>query len=257
MRQPTQKTSRHAQLMRLLLAAFCVGIFCAPQALADSGSRPPLTLLGPDAAHDFTGGGNPFENFSWSGSKTTSAHMAVSAAGPVPATISRAPVQASCAPALLSFGFFPQYWYELLNYEWNTSCTPAWVFQNNYQPITGNPCTIDIVPRSTALVVFPDAGSVSQNFSVPSDATGPLEVEVWFQTLGTATRWDRLYVNLWEGTTLRGSTGLPKQPNCGPGQYTFSGNYAGKNLRLEVVDGIITSGVTHRIEMVRVVSYLP
>lgn len=257
MRQPTQKTSRYTHLTRLLLVAICVGIFCAPRILADSGSRPPLTLPGAEAGYEFIGGGNPFENFSWSSSKTTSAPTAAASAGTGTMTVSPAPVQTSCAPALLSFGFFPQYWYELLNYEWNTSCTPGWVFQNGYQPIVGNACTIDPIPRYTSLVVFPDAGTFSQDFFVPSDATGPLEVEVWFQTLGNGTRWDRVYVSLWEGNILRGSTGLPRQPNCGPGRYTFFGNYAGKNLRLEVADGIVTSGVTHRIEMVRVVSYLP
>jgi hypothetical protein len=258
MQRSVQKTSRYAHLSRLILVAFCVGVFCAPQTLANSGSRPPLTLLGADAAYDFTGGSDSFENFSRNSSETTSAHTAASSAGPVPVTVSRAPVQASCAPALYSFGGSPVvYWYELLNYEWNTSCTPGWVFQNGYQPITGNPCTIDLIPRSVPLVVFPNAGTFYQDFSVPSDATGPLEVEVWFQTLGGGTHWDRVYVSLWEGNTFRGQYGFPKQTNCGSGRYTFFGNYAGKNLRLKVSDGIVSPGVTHRIEMVRVVSYLP
>src|SRR5215213_1500307 len=111
MQQPTQKTSRYAQLTRLLLAVFCVGVFCAPQTLADSGSRLPLTLLGANAAD--TGDSNPFEHFSWSNSETASAHTAASAASPGPATVSPAPVLSSCAPELRSFGFYPVYWYEL------------------------------------------------------------------------------------------------------------------------------------------------
>lgn len=259
MQQPTQKTSRYTHLTRLLLAVFCVGVFCAPQTLADPGLRPPLTLLEADAAYDFTGGSEPFENLSWNSSETTSAHTAASSAGPIPVTVPRAPVQASCAPALYSFGSsYPvSWWYELLNYEWNTPCTPGWVFQNNYQPVVGNACTIDPIPRSVPLVVFPGAGTFYQDFSVPSDATGPLEVEVWFQTLGGGTRWDRVYVSLWEGNTFRGEYGFPSQRNCGPGRYTFFGNYAGKNLRLKVSDGIVSPGVSHRIERVHVVSYLP
>jgi hypothetical protein len=128
-------------------------------------------------------------------------------------------------------------WYELLNNGWNnTSCTPQWVFQNGYQPPVGNPCTLDPFPRSTALVVFPDTGTFYQDFFVPSDATGPLKVDVAFQTIGNGGHYDRVYVALWDGNTLLGFSGFPSQRNCGIGRYTFSGNHAGKNLRLQVTE---------------------
>lgn len=185
MQQPTQKTSRYAQLTRLLLAVFCVGVFCAPQTLADPGSRPPLTLLGDDAADDFTWGSNPFEHFFWSNSETVSAHTAASAAGPDPVTVLGAPAQSTCAPYYRCFSSssYTECWYELLNGWNNTSCTPKWVFQNGYQPVVGNPCTLGY-PSSASLVVVPNAGTFYQDFSVPSDATGPLDVTVRFQTHG-------------------------------------------------------------------------
>lgn len=259
MRQSTQRLSRYMHLTRVLLVAICIGLFCAPQTLADSGSRLPLTLLGADAADDLTtGGSNPFGHFSWSNSETASAHTAAFAASPGPVAVSPAPVLSSCAPELRSFGFYPVYWYELLNNGWNnTSCTSKWVFQNGYQPSAGNPCTLDVIPRSTALVVFPNAGTFYQDFFVPSNATGPLEVELRFQTRGNGTHWDRIYVALWEGNTLQAFYGFPSQNNCGVWNYSFYGNYAGKNLRLQVTDGIVTSGVTQHIESIRLVSYLP
>jgi hypothetical protein len=113
------------------------------------------------------------------------------------------------------------------------------------------------MPGSTSLVVLPDAGTFYQNFSVPSDATGSLEVDVWYQTLGGGTHWDRIYVELWEGNTRRGLYRFPSSPNCAGGSYTFSGNYAGKNLRLKVTGSIVTPGVSHRIERINVASYLP
>ena len=257
MQRSLQKTSRYAHLTRSILFAVCVGVFCAPQTLADSGARLTLASFGTDASSDFIRDGDPAGYFSWRHPKTTPAYGAASPAGFGAATASRAPAQSSCAPHYECFGFYPVCWYELLNSEWNTSCTPRWVFQNGYQPVAGDPCIGDPMPGSTSLVVLPDAGTFYQNFSVPSDATGSLEVDVWYQTLGGGTHWDRIYVELWEGNTRRGLYRFPSSPNCAGGSYTFSGNYAGKNLRLKVTGSIVTPGVSHRIERINVASYLP
>lgn len=257
MQRHAGKTSRYAHLTRLILAALCVGVFCAPQTLAGSGSRLTLASFGADDSSDFMRDGEPGEYFSWRRPKTTAGYGAAAPAGFGLMAVPRAPAQSSCAPHYDCFGFFPVCWYDLLNSEWNTSCTPKWVFQNNYQPTVGNPCTVDAVPRSVPLVVLPDAGTFYQDFSVPSAATGALEVDVWFQTHGGGTHWDRIYVELWEGNTRRGLYRFPSAPNCGGGSYTFSGNYAGKNLRLKVTGSIVTPGVEHHVERISVTSYLP
>jgi hypothetical protein len=263
MQQPTQKTFRYAHLMRLLLAAFCVGVFCAPQTLADSDSRLPFTWLGADAGYDLIWGGNPFENFSWRSSETTSAHTAASSAGPGPVTVLGAPAQSSCAPEYLCFSSAHTVcWYNLLNNGWNnTSCTPNWVFQNGYQPTVGRACTLDVYPRSVALVVVPTAGTFYQDFSVhfsvPSDATGPLDVTVRFQTHGGGTFYDRIMLELWEGNTRLWLYGAPSSNNCNPFRYSLFGNFAGKNLRLKAGGSIVTPGVEHRIESIEITSTLP
>lgn len=257
MQRHAHKTSRYAHLARLLLIAFSIVVLAAPQTLADPGTHTPLTRVGADDSYDFISGGWLAENFSWRHPKTTPADRADSPASLAPITVSRTPVQSSCAPQYDCFGFYPVCWYELLNSEWNTSCTPEWVFQNGYQPIVGNPCTIDITPRSTSLVVLPDAGTFYQDFFVPYDATGALEVEVRYQTHGNGTHWDRIHVELWEGNTRRGLYRFPSDLNCGVGNYTFSGNYAGKNLRLKVTGSIVTPGVEHHIESIRLLSYIP
>lgn len=258
MQRPTHKTSRHARLTRLILAAFCVGVFCAPQTSAGSGSQLPLAWFGADDSSAFIRRGEPSENFSWRPAKTPPADGSASPAGPGPVTASGAPVQSSCAPKYRCFSSsYTVCWYELLNTEWNTSCPSKWVFPNGYQPIVGNPCTVDPLVRSTALVVVPNAGTFYQDFFVPYDATGSLEVKVTFQTHGNGTWWDRIHVELWEGNTQLGINRFPSKLNCGVGSYTFSGNYAGKNLRLKVMGSIVTPGVVHRIENIRIATYLP
>ncbi|MET0463489.1 MAG: hypothetical protein ABW007_10050 [Chitinophagaceae bacterium] len=253
MRQPTQKTSRYAHLTRLILAAICVGVFCAPQTLADSGSRLTLASFGAEDSSDFRRDGESGEYISWRHSKTAPAFPA----GFGTMTASRAPAQSSCAPHYDCFGFYPVCWYELLNSEWNTSCTRKWVFPNGYQPEVGDRCTLDAMPDSSLLVVLPDAGTFYQDFSVPSDATGPLYLDVWFQTLGGGTHWDRIYVELYEGNTRLGLYRFPSANNCNGGSWTFSGNYAGKNLRLKVTGSIVTPGVVHRVEGIRLQTELP
>lgn len=257
MQLPIQKTSRYAHLTRLILVAFCAGVFCAPQALADSGSRLTLASFGAEDSSDFIRDGEPGEYISWRHPKTAHAYGAASPAGFGPMTASRATAQSSCAPHYDCFGFYPVCWYELLNSEWNTSCTRKWVFPNGYQPVVGDPCTVDVGSDSTLLVVLPDAGTFYQNFSVPSDATGPLHVDVWFQTRGGGTHWDRIYVELWEGNTRLGLYRFPSSNNCQGGSWTFNGNYAGKNLRLKVTGSIVTPGVEHYLERIRIESELP
>jgi hypothetical protein len=113
------------------------------------------------------------------------------------------------------------------------------------------------VVGSTSLVVFPTTGTFYQDFFVPYDATGALELDVRYQTLGGGTWWDRVIVELWEGNTRLGISRFPSANNCEGGSYSFFGNYAGKNLRLEVWGSIVTPGVVHRIQKISVVSYLP
>lgn len=113
------------------------------------------------------------------------------------------------------------------------------------------------MPDPSLLVVLPDAGTFYQNFSVPYDATGPLYLDVWFQTLGSGTHWDRIYVELYEGNTRLGLYRFPSSNNCNGGSWTFSGNYAGKNLRLKVTGSIVTPGVVHRVEEIRLHTELP
>lgn len=236
---------------------FCVGVFCAPQTLADPSSRLPHTWFGADDLSDFTRGGKPAENFSWGKAKTTPAYTAASPAGLSPVAALRAPAQSSCAPDYSCFGFYPQCWYELLNTSWGTSCNPGWVFQNGYKPTVGDPCTVDPVVGSTSLVVFPTAGTFYQDFFVPYDATGALKLDVRYQTLGGGTWWDRVIVELWEGNTRLGISRFPSATDCQGGSYTFFGNFAGKNLRLEVWGSIVTPGVVHRVERIRVWTNLP
>lgn len=257
MKRSAQKTSRHAHLTRLILVALCVGVFCAPQTFAGSGSRLTLAGFGAEDSSDFIRDGGPARYISWRHAKTAPAHGAAFPAGFGAMNASRAPAQSSCAPRYDCFGFYPVCWYELLNSEWNTSCTPEWVFPNGYQPTVGDPCTSNPMDDSALLVVLPDAGTFYQDFSVPSDATGPLDVDVWYQTHGGGTHWDRIYVELWEGNTLREFTRFRSQTGCGLGSYTFSGNYAGKNLRLKVTGSIVTPGVEHHVQRIGLVSYLP
>lgn len=252
-----QKTSRYARLTRLMLVAFCVGAFCAPQTLADSGSRFTLAGFEADDSSDFIRDGEPGEYISWRHPQTAPACGAASPAGFGAMTVPRAPAQSSCAPQYHCFGFYPQCRYELLNSSWGTSCTPGWVFQNGYQPTVGDPCTVDAVVGSTSLVVLPTAGTFYQDFFVPYDATGALKLDVRFQTLGGGTWWDRVVVELWEGNTRLGISRFPSANSCEGGSYTFSGNYAGKNLRLEVWGSITTPGVVHRVERIRVWTNLP
>jgi hypothetical protein len=257
MQRSAQKTSSYAHLTNLILVAFCIGVFCAPQTLAGSGPQLPLACFGADDSSDFIRDGKLGEYFSWRHPKTMPAYTAASPASLGPVIASRAPVQSSCAPEYRCFGFYPVCWYELLNSEWNTSCPSKWVFQNGYQPIVGNPCTVDPLVRSTSLVVVPNAGTFYQDFFVPYDATGSLDVEVRFQTLGNGTWWDRIHVELWEGNTQLGIYRFPSKLNCGVGSYKFFGNFAGKNLRVKVMGSIITPGVVHRIENISLVSELP
>lgn len=257
MQRSAQKTSRYAHLTRLILVAFCAGVFCAPQTSAASGSRLTLASLGAAGSSDLRRDGKPGDYFSWRHPKTTHAYGDAFPAGFGTMTASRAPAQSSCAPHYDCFGFYPVCWYELLNSEWDTSCSPGWVFPNGYQPVVGDPCVGDATPGSTSLVVLPDAGTFYQDFSVPSDATGSLDVEVWFQTRGGGTHWDRIYVELYEGNTRRGLYRFPSSNNCAGDSYTFSGNYAGKNLRLKVTGSIVTPGVEHHVERIRIATYLP
>lgn len=256
MQRPLRKTSRCARLTRLILFALCVGVFCAPPTSADSGSRLTLAGFGAGDASDFIRDGEAGEYISWRHPKTALAYGDAFPADFRAMNASVAPAQSSCAPRYDCFGFYPVCWYELLNSAWNTSCTRKWIFPNGYQPVVGNPCTGGVY-REASLVVLPDAGTFYQNFSVPTDATGPLDVDVLYQTRGGGTHWDRIYVELWEGNTRLGLYRFPSASNCVRATYTFSGNYAGKNLRLKVAGSIVTPGVEHYVEQISLVSYVP
>jgi hypothetical protein len=161
------------------------------------------------------------------------------------------PSHSTCAPVeYLQFGGF----YELLNdpqfIGTHSSCTP-W---SSASVTTSAACS-----NNKVAVVTPGGGYFSQNFTVPADSTGELDLRVIYADIGTpASTGDRIVFELYEGSTLRGWTSvytIGASPCHSVDKGFGSTDYSGKNLQLRVWAPFVTPGVSYHIDMIQIFTY--
>ncbi|HBL26491.1 MAG TPA: hypothetical protein DD490_06620 [Acidobacteria bacterium] len=162
--------------------------------------------------------------------------------------------QSSCAP--VSYCLFAGCWYELLNNS-NFSGTQATCTNWNGVGLT----TSSQCYNSAAAVLSPSSGTFTQNFYVPADSVGSLDIALEFATIGTPTSLsDKIVLELYEGTTLRKRIiiyTLNSATSCHREDYSFGTNtFAGKNLQLRVRGIYLTPGVSYHINWMQIFAYL-
>lgn len=166
------------------------------------------------------------------------------------------PATAQCAPASRSMGGYV--WYDLLNNPdfTGTSCSPDWVGVVLHQKYD---CSGYPTWESFARIGWGYGSPFSQDFVVPS-SVATLEVSLTFDTIGSPSWWDRLYVTLKDtsGNTLER---LDIRTDLGPYtcrrvDHAFSGSYAGQTLRLEVSGQVASTGNEFHIDSVNLFGYL-
>jgi hypothetical protein len=234
-------------------------MIAVPNALADYSWKSAQGGFAAFNSHNFTSDNRFAENFPRENAEPRSDYRTVSLATSKPAEASPVPGQSSCAPVFRSFGSsYTIYWYDLLNNEGfaGTSCSPDWVFPNGLQPTYGTVCVGDVIPRTAYYVAVPSTNpTFSQDFSVPSGITKPLEISIRFQTFGSSTWWDRIILQLWEGSTFKELKQVTPSQYCNSSDFTFSSSYAGKNMKLVVAGSILTSGVEYHIDHIQIRAY--
>jgi len=168
------------------------------------------------------------------------------------APASARPADAACAP--VPYCLFAGCWYNLLNNEGfsGTTCTPDW---SGASITTSNLCS-----NSAAAVLSQSTGTFTQNFYVPTDVVGTLDISLEFATIGTpASPYDRILLELYEGTSLRKRIVVYTEDSvtyCHREDFSFGTNtYAGKTLQLRVRGVYTTPGVSYHVNTVQVYAY--
>lgn len=180
-------------------------------------------------------------------------YLTVALAIPQTVAAHHTPTHSTCAPVeyFLLGGFF-----ELLNDQQfngaHPSCTP-WS--------SANVSTSSACSNHKVAVLTPGAGYFSQNFTVPADSTGILDLRVFYAKVGTpASTGDRMVFELYEGSTLRTWVSIYTKSGVSTCHTVDKGfgstNFAGRNLQLRVWAPIATPGVTYHIDMIQIFAYL-
>lgn len=166
-----------------------------------------------------------------------------------PAAAHHTTTHSTCAPIM--YCLFAGCWYEVLNNP-NFSGTPAsctnW---SNISVSTASECS-----NSKVTTLTTTSGAFTQNFSVPSDALGTLDISIDLAIIGTpSSSLDKIVLELYEGTTLRSTRYLATQglsATCHREDLSFGTGYAGKNLQIRVGANFATVGVSYKIDSVTI-----
>lgn len=155
----------------------------------------------------------------------------------------------TCAPVSYCAAF--SCWYELLN---NPNFSGTYATCTNW--VNASVSASSACFNSNVATLTSTSGAFTQNFSVPSDAVGTLDLYIEFATLGTpASYLDKLVFELYEGATLRKTVAIGTQginTSCHGEVLTLSlTNYAGRNLQLRVSAVVATAGVSYKINDVQ------
>jgi hypothetical protein len=164
-----------------------------------------------------------------------------------PAAAHHTTTHSTCAPIM--YCLFAGCWYEVLN---NSEFSGTYATCTNWSNISVSTSSECFNSKVTTLTTT--SGAFTQNFSVPSDATGALEVAIEYATLGTpSSSLDKIVFELYEGTTLRKTLYLPTQglsTSCHREDLSFGTGWAGKNLQLRVGANFATVGVSYKVNSV-------
>jgi hypothetical protein len=168
-----------------------------------------------------------------------------------PVAAHHTPSHNQCAPIL--YCLFAGCWYELLNNP-DFSGTPAsctnWV---GASVTSSADCW-----NSNAAVLSSGSSVFTQNFTVPADSAGTLEIGLEFATLGgtPASTSDRILLELYEGTLLRKRVTIYTMNSptyCHREDFSYgTTSFAGKNLQLRVRALFGTPGISYRINWVQI-----
>jgi hypothetical protein len=161
-----------------------------------------------------------------------------------PAAAHHTTTHSTCAP--ISYCFFSGCWYEVLNNSEFSGVYATCTNWSNTSVSTSSECFNSKVTTLTST-----SGAFTQNFSVPSDALGTLDIALEFATLGTpGSSLDKIVLELYEGTTLRSTLYIPTQgipTSCHREDRSFGTGYAGKNLQIRVRANFATLGVSYKV----------
>lgn len=165
-----------------------------------------------------------------------------------PAAAHHTTTHSDCAP--LEYCLFAGCWYEVLNNHTFNGTYSTCTDWSNISVSTSSECFNGKVTTLT-----PTSGAFTQNFSVPSDALGTLDIAIEFAILGTpASSLDKIVLELYEGTTLKSTINIPTQgisTYCHREDRSFVGSgYAGKNLQIRVGANFATLGVSYKVNSV-------
>ena len=164
-----------------------------------------------------------------------------------PAAAHHTTTHSTCAPIM--YCLFGGCWYEVLNNPEFSGTYATCTNWSNTSVSTSSECFNSKVTTLTST-----SGAFTQNFSVPSDAVGALEIAIEFATLGTpSSSLDKIVLELYEGTTRIGVREIPTQgisTSCHREDRSFGYGYAGKNLQIRVGANFATSGVSYKVNSV-------
>ena len=164
-----------------------------------------------------------------------------------PAAAHHTTTHATCAP--ISYCLFAGCWYEVLNNPTFNGTYPTCTNWSNISVATSSECYNE---KATSLTST--SGAFIQNFYVPSDTLGTLDIAIELAILGTpSSSLDKIVVELYEGTTLRKTLDLPTQgmtTYCHREDRSLGTGYAGKNLQIRVGANFATLGVSYKINSV-------
>jgi hypothetical protein len=173
--------------------------------------------------------------------------LLLSASGP--AAAHHTTTHSTCAP--VSYCGLLGCYYELLN---NPEFSGTYATCTNW--FNAAISTAAECSNSKVATVTSTSGAFTQNFSVPSDAVGTLDLGIEFATIGTpASALDKVVFELYEGTTLRKTIAIATQgidTSCHREDLTLSLTpYAGRNLQLRVGAVFVTAGVSYKFNWVQ------
>ena len=164
------------------------------------------------------------------------------------------PAAPPCFP--IEHCLFAGCYYELLNspgFE-NPSCNPNWIFPPGYVTPSSSICnTTPFATTFSKVAVLPYASGFNQSVEVP-DEDGSMSVAVIFAPVGSPTINDRILVELMEGMIVRRRISIRTDLgpfSCHREDYSFLGDYKGKNMTLRVRSQIVTPGVEYHIDLVQ------
>jgi hypothetical protein len=164
-----------------------------------------------------------------------------------PAAAHHTTTHSTCAPIM--YCLFAGCWYEVLN---NPEFSGTYSTCTNWSNISVSTSSECFNSKVTTLTTT--SGAFTQNFSVPSDATGTLDIALEFATLGTpSSSLDKIVLELYEGTTLRSTINIPTQgisASCHREDRSFGTGWAGKNLQIRVSANYATLGVSYKVNSV-------